>query len=58
MKVVCFHQAKSLLERDSRIQDVAHERILKKRRVAFRDEDDMRLGRDEIASLKQPCQRW
>jgi hypothetical protein len=48
-----FHQAKSSLKRGSRIQDVADERPLKKRRVTFRDEDDMGAVWHEIAILKE-----
>lgn len=54
---VCFHQAKSSSKQDLRIQDVADERPMKKRRVTPRDEDDMELVRPRVASLKERVEK-
>jgi hypothetical protein len=51
--VVYFRQAKSSLKRDLEIQDVTDERPMKKRHVAFRDEDNMELVRHRITSVKE-----
>lgn len=51
---VRFHQAKSSLKQDLRIQD---ERPMKKRRVTSRDEDNMELVRPRIASLKERVEK-
>ncbi|KAF8961301.1 hypothetical protein BDZ97DRAFT_1921379 [Flammula alnicola] len=56
-KGVRSHQAESSLKRDSGIQDVVDERPLKKQRLAFRDEDDMRWVQHEITGVKESLEK-
>jgi hypothetical protein len=53
---ICSPQTKSTLKRDSGKQDV-DERLLKRRRVTVRDEDEMGSVRCEIASLKESVEK-
>ena len=53
---IYFYQPKSPLKQDSEVQDMANACPMKKRRIVFCDEDDIRLMQRRIASLKK--RRW
>jgi len=54
---VRYPPPKSLLKRDSGIQDVPDERLLKKQRLSSCDEDDMRRVQHEIAGIKESVEK-
>ena len=57
MNGIYFHQARSSLKRDSGIQDVADEHLMKKQCVTSHDENNMELVWYRIAGLKKRVEK-